>query len=61
VDLYKDLSREGTPSSLPNYKGEVKQLPDGTKIGLREESTSGGRTIDIYYPGKTKPVKVHLP
>ncbi|MBO0855402.1 MAG: hypothetical protein J2P18_16750, partial [Nocardia sp.] len=61
TDLYKDLTGNGKPSSLPNYKGEVKELPDGTKIGMRDESKSGGRTIDIYYPGKAKPVKVHLP
>ena len=61
IALYNDLTREGTPSSLPNYYGEVKQLADGTKIGLRDDSLSGGRTIDIHYPGKKKPVKVHLP
>ncbi|WP_212748683.1 hypothetical protein [Nocardia cyriacigeorgica] len=59
--LYKDLTREGKPSSMRDYDGEVKELPDGTKIGLRNYSESGGRTIDIWYPGRSAPVKVHLP
>ncbi|MGW5435378.1 hypothetical protein [Nocardia asteroides] len=59
--LFNDLTKKGSDSSRPNYDGVVKELPDGTKIGLREKSSSGGRTIDIWYPGRNTPVKVHLP
>jgi hypothetical protein len=35
------------------------ELPDGTRVGLRDYSTSGGKTIDIFMPDKTR-VKVHI-
>jgi hypothetical protein len=35
------------------------ELPDGAKVGLRNMSTSGGKTIDIHMPDGTQ-VKVHI-
>ncbi|WP_175584483.1 hypothetical protein [Nocardia cyriacigeorgica] len=59
--LYDDLTRNGEPMDLGSYPGRGARLPDGTEIRIRDSSTSGGATIDIKYPHRTKPVKVHLP
>ncbi|WP_029893859.1 hypothetical protein [Nocardia brasiliensis] len=48
--LYDRLARNGEKIDWPNYDGEVVRLPDGTEIGLRGSSRSGGKTIDIKYP-----------
>jgi hypothetical protein len=58
-DLYGTLSRGGTPVEVPGYKGSWVELPDGTRVGLREASKSGGRTIDIKLPDGTVQ-KVHV-
>lgn len=47
--------------SWGDYKGEVYRLPDGTTVGLRRESSSGGDTIDIKSPDGLRKTKVHLP
>ncbi len=44
----------------PGYKGIKTELPDGTTIGLRDGSLSGGRTIDIWWPGESRGVKIHI-
>lgn len=59
ADLYGTLSRGGTPVEVPGYKGSWKELPDGTRVGLRDASKSGGRTIDIKLPDGTSR-KVHI-
>ncbi|WP_175583186.1 hypothetical protein [Nocardia cyriacigeorgica] len=59
--LYDDLTRNGEPMDLGSYPGRGARLPDGTEIRIRDSSTSGGTTIDIKYPHRAKPVKVHLP
>ncbi|MEC4720258.1 hypothetical protein RY831_13935 [Noviherbaspirillum sp. CPCC 100848] len=41
------------------YDGTMKVLPDGTRIGLRNVSTTGGQTIDVF-PISGKPYKVHV-
>lgn len=42
-----------------SYKGTQVQLPDGTLVGLRGASKSGGPAIDIRYPdGST--AKIHV-
>jgi hypothetical protein len=46
--------------SSGDYKGDVYRLPDGTRVGLRRESSSGGPTIDINSPGG-RITKLHLP
>lgn len=60
-EVYKDITRGGKPIEPPkNYDGTRVELPDGTQIGLRNNSTSGGPTIDINPPAG-RPIKVHLP
>jgi RHS repeat-associated protein len=58
--LYDKLSRGGEPDTPPKYKGEMVKFPDGTTVGLRNDSTSGGPTVDINRPGQDE-VKIHLP
>jgi hypothetical protein len=53
------MTQGGTPSSWQGYQGNVVRLPDGTEVGLRTGSKSGGATIDIHVQGKT-PMKVHI-
>ncbi|MFN6206820.1 MAG: hypothetical protein ACK49R_10285 [Planctomycetota bacterium] len=61
-DLFNDLTQGGTESTPPTYPGIGVVLPDGTWIGIRPDSSSGGTgdtTIDIRYPdGST--TKVHI-
>ena len=63
--VFEDMSRGGTPMQRPGYGGSsggrAVRLPDGTEVGLRGGSDSGGRTIDVRYPGAsgTGP-KVHI-
>ena len=58
-DVYTTLSRGGTPIEVPGYKGSWIERSDGVRIGLRDASKSGGRTIDVRYPdGSIR--KVHI-
>ena len=59
-DLHAALTRGGTPLESPRgYRGSWVERQDGIVIGLREESKSGGRTIDIrFLDGSTG--KVHI-
>jgi len=62
AEIYDKITKGGTPTEAPpGYKGVKVRLPDGTEIGLRDSSGSGGPTIDIRYPGRSSDVKVHLP
>jgi len=57
-DLFTQMSRGG--EVIENaYPGKLVRLPDGTTVGLRGASKSGGPTIDIVKPG-TAPIKVHV-
>jgi hypothetical protein len=57
--VYDELAHGGTSIEVPGYKGSWVERPDGIRVGLREISKSGGRTIDIRMPdGKTW--KVHI-
>lgn len=59
--LGKDLIEGGERSDeWEDYDGDVYKLEDGTLIGLRNGSRSGGPTIDIRFPN-AKQMKVHLP
>jgi hypothetical protein len=49
--LFGRLSAGGKPLEGTTYPGRMVQLPDGTKIGIRPGSSSGGPTIDIHPPG----------
>ncbi len=58
--LWDFLTRNAADgTSPPAYKGTVRVLPDGTKIGLRP-SQGWGDTIDVWYPDDTDS-KMHTP
>ena len=59
-NLFNELSRGGSPVTS-SYKGTMVQLPDGTKVGMRATSKSGGSTIDVFSPDGSTAYKVHLP
>jgi hypothetical protein len=58
-DVFDELTRGGSPVDS-SYPGDLMQLDDGTTVGIREGSKSGGATIDVKLPGGGT-VKVHLP
>lgn len=49
-DLFDLFSAGGTPVSRPSYDGQWYQLEDGCQVGIRNDSNSGGRTIDVRSP-----------
>lgn len=56
--LFARLARGGSQVES-NYPGKLVRLPDGTTVGLRGASRSGGPTIDVRLPnGQT--IKVHV-
>lgn len=59
-DLYATLTENGVPARPSTYPGTERLLEDGTRIGIREKSSSEGTTIDIRFPDLTI-MKVHLP
>jgi len=63
TNLFSELSRGGRNVTPPRYKGTMVELPDGTLVGMREASKSGGPTIDVFplEGSKLRPLKVHLP
>ncbi len=63
TSLFEELSQGGVDVTPTGYKGVQVELPDGTRVGWRSESLSGGPTIDVI-PAKgsgLKNLKVHLP
>jgi hypothetical protein len=58
-ELFGRLSEGGEPLGN-NYPGDFVRLPDGSTVGLRGASKSGGPAIDITRPGHP-PTKIHLP
>ncbi|NMO93217.1 hypothetical protein [Actinomycetospora sp. TBRC 11914] len=57
--LYDELSEGGTPAEWPDYGGRVVEFPDGTRVGLRDSSSSApGSSVDVRIPGQP-PRKVH--
>ncbi len=56
--LYGELSAGGSPVE-GSYPGESVELPDGTRVGIRPTSGSGGPTIDVRLPDGTN-LKVHV-
>ena len=44
--IYDELSAGGKPTGS-SYPGQEVELPDGTRVGIRETSKTGGPTIDI--------------
>jgi hypothetical protein len=59
--LWDYLTRNATDcDGPPGFKGPVRLLPDGTRIGLRQSSQGWGDTIQAWYPDGSGP-KVHTP
>ena len=59
-DLYSRLTENALPAPPSGYPGQSSLLEDGTRISIREKSSSEGTTIDIRFPDRTT-MKVHLP
>jgi len=57
--VFERLTQGASPIQS-SYPGELMELADGTRVGLRTVSRSGGPTIDVFKPDGTY-VKVHLP
>ena len=57
--LYQSIAKGATDVTPPSYSGQMVELADGTRVGLRPTSSSGGATIDVFYPDGTQG-KVHL-
>jgi hypothetical protein len=65
-----DEGRDQDPIRVPDSErraraaehisGTERLLEDGTRISIREESSSEGTTIDIWFPDRPA-MKVHLP
>jgi hypothetical protein len=58
-DVFRRLTVDGAPVSGASYPGRMMTLPDGTTIGIRPTSTSGGPAIDIKLPDGTRR-QVHI-
>jgi hypothetical protein len=57
--IWDSIAAEGRPIQWQGYDGQVVELPDGTTVGIRQTSSSGGPTIDINQPGEP-PIKIHV-
>jgi RHS repeat-associated protein len=55
--IYDQLSAGGKPTGS-SYPGQEVELPDGTRVGIREASKSGGATVDINQGGTQ--YKIHV-
>jgi hypothetical protein len=51
--IWRDIRNGGRTVAHPSYPGSLIELPDGTLVGGRPHSTSGGPTIDIKFPDGT--------
>jgi hypothetical protein len=49
--VFAHISAGGKVIERPGYQGKMVELADGTMVGLRNASKSGGPTIDITLPG----------
>jgi hypothetical protein len=58
-DLFGRLTQSGRSAPHPTYAGRRVELPDGTIVGLRGRSGSGGAAIDVRYPDGIW-TKVHI-
>lgn len=59
-EVFEELTRGGREVNAPKYPGKTIELPDGTTVGLRGSSKTGGPTIDINMPDGSS-WKVHVP
>jgi RHS repeat-associated protein len=56
---FNRLTEGGRTIDAGTYPGEVRLLPDGTRVSIRSTSASGGPTIDIRFPDGDK-WKIHI-
>jgi RHS repeat-associated protein len=57
--LFRELTSGGKAVQGGTYPGRLVKLPDGTTVGLRSQSKSGGPTVDIKLPdGSVR--KIHI-
>ena len=54
--IYDELSAGGKPTGS-SYPGQEVELPNGTRVGIRETSKTGGPTVDI---NGSADYKIHL-
>ncbi len=62
-DFYSRISRGGSEKSLPNNKGKINYLEDGTKIVYRPKTStpdSPAVEITVYYPNSVRGQKIHF-
>jgi len=65
MSLYAKISANTSVVSAKGYDGVMRMHPDGTRVGLRNSSTTGerfgghGETIDVI-PASGKPYKIHV-
>lgn len=57
--LFDQLIVGVKPLERTTYKGPLMEHADGTRVGLRPTSMSGGATIDVHYPNGSG-LKVHI-
>ena len=57
--IYDKMASEGRVLDVGRYPGTGVVLPDGTELRYRQDSKSGGPTVDIRYPDGSI-VKVHV-
>jgi hypothetical protein len=58
-EVFTQLSQGGTPVDN-GYPGKFVELPDGTEVGIRATSSSGGPAVDVFKADGTH-ITIHLP
>jgi len=62
-DFYSRITRGGVEKSLPNNKGKINYLEDGTKVVYRKKTStpnSPAVEITVYYPNSVRGQKIHF-
>lgn len=62
-DFYSKITCGGVEKNLPNNKGKINYLEDGTKIVYREKTStqqSPAVEITVYYPNNVRGQKIHF-
>lgn len=57
--IFDELAAEGEPIDRGSYPGAWSRLPDGTEVGYRSSSRSGGSTVDAILPNGER-WKIHV-
>jgi hypothetical protein len=53
-EVFGEMTKGGKPVPKSTYPGPFIELPDGTTVGKRPGSKSGGPTIDMTFPDGTE-------